>query len=143
MMKAEEFINELRTWIGTPYMRDACVKKRGTNCSLFVLDAAEKILNVKGEPHLRSPHIQMLRKDPLAVVTFLDKIGRRISFDEIRPGDLAVATMAMAPCQILVYTGDGKFIYSSRSLGVVEDKPPQSLLGAITHAYRLSALDDE
>ncbi|MEM4720580.1 MAG: hypothetical protein QXT73_00785 [Candidatus Methanomethylicaceae archaeon] len=85
----------------------------------------------------------MLRKDPLAVVTFLDKIGRRISFDEIRPGDLAVATMAMAPCQILVYTGDGKFIYSSRSLGVVEDKPPQSLLGAITHAYRLSALDDE
>lgn len=142
-MKVDDFINELRSWIGTPYMRDACVKKRGTNCSLFVLDAAEKTLGVVGEPHLRSPHIQMLRKEPLAIINFLDKIGRRINLDEIRRGDLAVATIAMAPCQILVYTGDGKYIYSSRSMGVVEEVPPASMLDAITHVYRLTVLDSE
>jgi hypothetical protein len=138
-MNRDDFLAEVRSWLGTPYMKDVCVKRGGTNCSRFVLDAVEKLSGVDGT-HLKSkPHFVLLRKDPQAIVNFLESFCVQTTLDAIQPCDIAVITMGGIPCQAAVYVGNDKFVYSTKSLGVIEDYLPPNLEKRVTNVFRLAA----
>ena len=142
-MLRDDFVAEIRSWIGTPYMQDAGVKGGGTNCSRFALAAVEKVLGVNGSHLKTKPHKVLLRDDPHTIVSFLDSFCERVPAKEMKKGDIAIISIASIPCWAAVFVGNGNFVFVPRRACVLEGPLPSNIEEKITHIFRVKAFLEE
>lgn len=139
----EQFITEARTWIGTPYMRDAGVKRGGTNCSRFVLAVIEQVLKVDGSFLRAKPHPRLFQDSPEAVTRFLSSFCVLVEKEDLQTGDIVVVTLRGIPCQTAIYTGGENFIFVTRFSHVIEAPLPPNLWKRVSHVFRARVFEEE
>lgn len=139
MTLVEKFLAELATWEGTPYVHEGGRKKIGTNCSQFVLQEVIDTLGVSNPEVTRfkyEGHIRLLNRERDAIIKGLITFCRKITKDELQPGDIALLSFAEIPAQIVVYKGNGSYIYNLRATGVVIQPMPKNLEKKIISYWR-------
>lgn len=145
MTLVEKFIAEVESWEGTPFVHEGGRKKIGTNCSQFVLNEVMNTLGVTNPEVTRFKqvnHIRLLRHDPNAIPKGLVTFCRKVTKDQIQPGDIALFSFAEIPAQIAVYKGNGVFIYSLKSMGVVVQALPSNLEKQIVSYWRPKCFEE-
>lgn len=102
---ADRIIDESRRWLGTPYKYGGC-DRRGTDCSGMVMTI---YLDVAGVKLPRQSRLQQ-------------EFCRLIKKNELEPGDLVFFTVKSGSTNVGhvgIYIGQGEFIHSSSSKGVI------------------------
>ncbi len=92
-----------RQWVGTPY-RLGGDSRRGIDCSAYVQTLYRDVYRV------RLPRSTEDQED----------VGRRVSRDRLRPGDLVFFKTGWFKRHVGVYVSGGRFIHASESRGVTE-----------------------
>ena len=113
-----EFIQEARTWLGTPWQHHQKCKGVGVDCVMFLVACGEAFGIPYGitENYYRTPVGDSLLRE-------LDKNFNRISFNEVKPGDILVfkAVIKGNPTHVAFYTGNNRIIHADmRSKKVTE-----------------------
>ena len=127
MSYVEAFLDEIRSWVGTPYRTrmNRQSKQGGTNCAQYVQFALEAALPPGEVPIVEFNHVRLIRTRENVGVPFLLQFCHEVSFDEIEPGDIAILEIAGLPVQPAVYMGDKWFIFCTVALGVYQDYLPE------------------
>lgn len=145
MTLLEKWITALESWIGTPYVFEGARKKVGSNCSQFALNEIIDTLGVSN-PQLvklrQQSHRRLISAEPGAIPNALSTFCRVIPKDQMQPGDLVVIEFAKIPLQVVIYKGDGIFIFCTKGLGVVEDVLPGNLERKIISVWRPKCLEE-
>lgn len=104
----KELYDEIRSWLGTPYLGGSHKKQKGTDCSGFVM---EIYLNV---------YDKMIERNSARIYT---KNCEPIAIDELREGDLVFFHNGdgKSISHVGIYLKDNKFAHASSSRGVVID----------------------
>lgn len=105
--EVKQLIDEARSWIGTPYAYGRAEKRRGTDCSGFIMALFSDIYNV-----------QLPRSSAMQ-----HEFSQPVKFTRIQPGDLVFFTTGKSSSRINhvgLYIGNGKMIHASASRGVME-----------------------
>lgn len=100
-------IKEARSWIGTPYAYGRAEKRRGTDCSGFIMSLFNGVYNV-----------QLPRSSAMQ-----QEFSQPIKFERLQPGDLVFFTTGKSSSRVNhvgLYVGNGKMIHASTSRGVME-----------------------
>lgn len=105
--EVSHLIKEARSWIGTPYAYGRAEKRRGTDCSGFIMSLFNGVYNVQ------LPRSSAMQKE----------FSQPVKFDKIQPGDLVFFTTGKSSSRVNhvgLYVGNGKMIHASTSRGVME-----------------------
>ncbi len=105
--EVKHLIDEARSWIGTPYAYGRAEKRRGTDCSGFIMSLFNSVYRVQLP---RSSAMQQQFSQP-------------VKFDRLQPGDLVFFTTGKSSSRVNhvgLYVGNGKMIHASTSRGVME-----------------------
>ena len=134
----QKFIDEVITWVGTPYRSRGCSKGKGTNCGLYILKSAEVTLPVGDvfKDAWTADHKLMLQRRMCLVGPILMKGCIEVPFEEIQPGDLALVEFCHVPIMPIVYVGNEEYVHCTRQLGVVKSVLPSSLRKKVVGVYR-------
>jgi hypothetical protein len=138
MSKLDLFIEEILTWVGTPYSSEGCKKGGGTTCLHYVATSVSRVYGMQFEALKTYSHKQVVVKQIADVVTsVLDGIADEVQLDEIQAGDIAVLFSYNIPIQPVVFLGQNEWVYCSRSEGVLQGMLPGNLQSQIYKIYRL------
>ncbi len=94
-------LKEYKLWKGTPHMMGGSTRK-GVDCSGFVNQIFKSVLKINV---------------PRSTQLFMTA-GIKINKSDLRPGDIIIFKPPSYPRHIGIYTGDSKFIHTSKSKGV-------------------------
>lgn len=120
MSYVEAFIEEVESWLDTPYKvrMSRTSKKGGSNCAQFVQFSLEAVLP-KGEvPVVEFNHVRLTRTRENVGVPFLLQFCHEVPFEEIERGDIVILQIAGLPVQPAVFLGEDLFIYCTVPLGI-------------------------
>ena len=123
-----------RGCIGTPFAHQARVAGKGLDCAGLVIECAKSIgakyIDYTGYP--RHPFDGMLEK-----MLSSQPCLRRVSKNEMLPGDILLTRIKTAPQHLGVYSGGGYMIHSYSQVGkVVEQRIDSDWNAKITAVYR-------
>lgn len=145
MTLREKFIQEVESWVGTPYVIEGCTKGNlgGTNCAIWVLDSLEKSLPIGDVMHFiwSLPHREVVKLKMDIVVPALKNFCDEISKDELRPGDIQVLKRCKIPVQPVINVAPDIFIFATPTRGVVRDSLPFKYQNLISHTLRPRMFD--
>lgn len=131
MDRGEQFLAEVREWVGTPFHPHASAKGVGCDCKGLVWGAAREL----GFPEADTFYAQCLDYDlgkrdgiPSALLKEgLGKVFRRVK--KMRPGDVLLVAMDGEPRHLAVYSGNDKAIHAQiRSRAWVKETALRVLL---------------
>lgn len=94
-------LKEYKLWKGTPHVMGGNTRN-GVDCSGFVHQIFKRVLKINVP---RSTQIFMTA-------------GKKIQKSELRPGDIIIFKPPSYPRHIGIFTGNNKFIHTSKSKGV-------------------------
>ena len=116
----KELYNELKRWLGTPYVYAAHSCGEGTDCSGMVMEVYLKVYDIK----LHRNSAKMLEQN-----------CRPIDVDDLREGDLVffITNNEGRVSHVGIYLKDHKFVHASSSRGVVVDDLRQNYYATHFH----------
>lgn len=103
----QKIVHEAESWLGVPYKYGGNDKREGTDCSGMVLAVYRDVTGIK------------MPRNSAAQAEFCNRIGER----DLKPGDLVFFATGKDKERIShvgILTGEGRFIHSSTSKGVIE-----------------------
>lgn len=112
--RGEQFLAEVRSWIGTPFHPQAAAKGQGCDCKGLIWGPAREI----GFAEAATPYARFIAYDLAranGVPSALLKQGMAALFDrteEMLPGDILLLNSGGRPAHLAVYAGDGKAIHA-------------------------------
>lgn len=121
MKSAEEqkFIAECRSWIGTGWMHNVCLKGYRVDCVHFIVAVSKEMGwlpdNLFIEPYERD---WALHRSESKLMAELQKYAYQVT--DIQIGDYLVYKYGLTNSHIAFYLGDNKAIHSHIQYGVVE-----------------------
>lgn len=115
----EEFIEELRTWVGTPFHHQGRWKGLGVDCAgLVVMPLAnlgvKEALKADNRTYKHRPGHQLLLERLLM-------IADEIPASEIQPGDIMAFTIYKYPQHLAIKSYGDKVIHVTEDSGVLEE----------------------
>lgn len=131
MNRGEKFLEEVRTWIGTPFHAQAAAKGVGCDCKGLIWGAAREL----GFPEADTFYAKCLdynlnKKDGIPSQLLKEgmaKVFRRGK--RMQPGDILLISMEGDPRHLAVYSGNGKAIHAQlRSKAWVKETALRVLL---------------
>lgn len=145
MSYVQAFIDEVKSWVGTPYkMRMShCSKGGGANCAEFVQYALQASLPPEIVPPRKFDHVKLLRTRENVVLPYMLGFCREVSIEELRLGDIVVLAYADIPVQPAVYVGNNEFIYCTRDMGVHKEQLPRNFRERIATVLRPYIFEEE
>ena len=139
MNKREEFINEARTWIGTPFHHQGRTKGRGCDCLGLVLGSANNIGINPYNDSIAYSH----RVHSLTLVENLKKYMNQIKFIDSKPGDILLFFDETVPVHLGILTDKG-FIHAPAkgTRKVVEHSLNEEWKKKIALVFRFEGIDN-
>lgn len=139
------FLDELRSWKGTPFVLGIAKKKVGTDCTNFIIQSAITIYPevskmVKGFVQVRPRSVINNIPDYLKEIDPDGKTVCEIEGIDYKPGDIVIFRIGKYLAHCAVYLGDGEFIHSFKGDGVQLIRPAGNWLKQIEKVFRLRRL---
>ena len=139
MPTAEEYVQEAREWIGTPFVHANHTKGVGCDCLGLVIGAAHNVGLTDYWPPPYAPETELSVSDIEAMLTVLTVPILAVW----QPGDVVWIRMKrFFPNHCGVWTGEGTFIHCYQSAGQVCESPLEDFWKSrIVGVYRWKGLD--
>lgn len=144
-MRGEQFLAEVREWIGTPFHEQAAAKGAGCDCKGLLWGAAREI----GFPEANTPYAEFIGYDLWkrgGVPSDLLKEGMAALFDQVpfekrKPGDIFLCRMRRGSVgHLAVYAGRDRAIHAHTPLVTASPKVKENALRALFFYYPLDSV---
>jgi|YelNatPaOPRAMG01_1025707.scaffolds.fasta_scaffold05847_4 hypothetical protein len=141
MSVLQNFIDEVESWVGTPYFTEGCTKgpKGGTNCGHWLVAAITSTIP-NSEAVLEGyewSHIRYFKTCTDIMPAIIEKVAVEITLDEITVGDVTFTTYRRIASIPAVYVGDGMYVYCNVSQRQIVKMPLlENYLNKLSHVYR-------
>lgn len=132
-MLGAKIVAEARTWIGTPWHHQGCVKGVGVDCIGLVKNVFETVtglcVDVETNYHRMPPVGRESR-----ILEGLSKYATEVDKSKLQPGDvLLFHFLSGLSNHVGIFSGDGQFIHAWLDVGKVVEMP---LAGAWERAIK-------
>jgi hypothetical protein len=144
----ENWLAEVESWVGTPFVTSGCTKgiKGGTNCGHWFADAilktipdSESILYT-----LKITHSDYYKQNKDMFRDMMDLIAFQVTWDEIQPGDVALPEIRRVAAIPSVYFGNDIFVYCDVSQKIMVKRALLgNLIERIMYVYRFHKIAEE
>lgn len=136
----EQFIEELRKWIGTPFHHQGRWKGLGVDCAgLIVMPLAElgitEILKADNRTYQRKAGHKMLLER-------LTMVADQIPREDIRLGDIMLFTIYKYPQHVAIKSYGDDIIHVTEDYGVIEEAIDDMWEKRFAGAFRLKYFKD-
>lgn len=141
-MRGEQFLAEVREWIGTPFHPQAAAKGKGCDCKGLLWGAARQL----GFPEADTPYACFIAYDLTTrkgVPAALLKEGMGNVFDradEMQPGDILLCLWGGEPGHLAVYSGNDRAIHAHTPVITPRGKVKENALRSLFYFYPLDSV---
>lgn len=119
-MDKSEVIQEVRSWIGTPWKHGVALKGFGTDCVQFLLTIAKTAGWVPGDYRIQKyTQDWMLHNNESLLIPELEKYASIVNSMEVC--DILAFKYGRCASHVGIYVGEGKMIHAHIRHGVEED----------------------
>jgi len=129
-----------RTWLGTPYHQNTCMKGKGVDCARFLTAIFQEAglipLSYQPPPEHRD-WIHGKDVDTKQFMRDLLRFGHRVKFDERVPGDVISFTYNGVESHVGVLVENDHIIHACNVSEVMEH-PLRAFLSCIEFTYRIN-----
>jgi NlpC/P60 family putative phage cell wall peptidase len=139
-----ELVAEARSWTGTPWQHQACVKGAGVDCLHFIAGVARAFGTPEATRFFATPswHSYGRLPDPAMIFSGSETLMDRIDVDEALQGDVFVFAFRGFPMHFGMLTVADRFIHAYATAGrVVEHQLDDRWRKRVVAAYRLRGLE--
>ena len=137
LVERSKIIEEARSWIGTRYHHQQCVKGVGCDC-VGLVRACGNLVGIKYVEdwnYARTP-------DPPTMLRLLDKYLVKKSVTTMKPGDVICFRVQEDPCHLAIFTGTGIIhAYAKTVKKVIEQELTPYWLERIVRVYKFPGID--
>lgn len=142
-MTRDQIIAEARTWVGTPWVHQACCKGAGVDCLHFIAGVVRNVGSEIAERFFANPAWHNYGREPAAADLFAacDELSDRIDPASALPADVLVFRVGRHPMHFGFLTAPDRVMHSWVAAGrVVEHRLDDSWRNRVVRAYRLREL---
>ena len=136
MPRRNEVIAEARSWIGTPWKHQGCMKGRACDCVGLVKGVAFGLGLPGGDVDAERYRGYSRLPNPRTMLEGLATHLRRTPIDEIDAGDVLLFAIDGQPQHLAILTGDQTIVHAFlQSRRVVEQRIPVAWRRQVVRAY--------
>ena len=142
-MTRAEIIAEARTWLGTPWVHQACCKGVGVDCLHLIAGVARAFGSPDAEKFFATQewHSYGRHPDPEMMFAGCDQLLDRIAIADALPGDVLVLRCGRHPMHFGLLSAADKMIHAWLGAGrVIEQRIDAKWLARVVRAYRLRGI---
>jgi hypothetical protein len=144
----ENWLTEVESWVGTPYVLSGCTKgiKGGSNCGHWFVEAILKTIpdSESISYTLKIAHSDYYKQNKDMFPEFMNLIAFQVEWDAIQPGDVAFPEIRRVAALPSVYFGDNVFVYCDASQKVIVKRALLgNLIDRVKFVYRFHKIAEE
>jgi NlpC/P60 family putative phage cell wall peptidase len=142
-MTRDDFLDEARSWIGTRWVHQACVKGIGADCIGLIAGVAAALGSTEAARFLRTPEWRNYGRHPLPAFMFgvCDQLMDRIEIDSAIHADVLVFRCGKHPMHFGIITCHATMIHSwLMARRVCEHRIDAAWRSRIERAYRIRGI---
>lgn len=143
-MTRDELIAEARTWLGTPWVHQACAKGAGVDCLHYIAGVVRAFGRPEAERFFANPDWQSYGRHPDPVMMFAgcDELMNRIALEEALPGDVLVFRCGRWPMHFGMLSRPNYMLHAWLGAGrVIEQRIDEKWAARIVRAYRIRGVE--
>jgi len=114
--KRQEICDEAKTWMGTPWQHQACVKGVGVDCAMFVAGVAKSVGLIEKDDFKIIPNYPKdwhLHHDIPMLLHLMELFGCKEKINKkARPGDIVIFKIGRVPSHLGILLEDNVFIHA-------------------------------
>ena len=136
-------VTEARSWIGTPYKRNACFKGKGIDCARFICEVFKVVGVIPAGYKLKPVFMDWYLAQDVDHEMFsreLQKFFDVIPYDSRDVGDVVSFMFNNTESHTAIISDNDKIIHAHDKLGVVE-RSLNSLKHIVVRVYRAKAVN--
>jgi hypothetical protein len=148
MTLLQNWLAEVESWVGTPYVTEGCTKglKGGTDCGHWLVKAI--LASIPNSEHalaiLDVSHTQFFKKNISLVQELMDPLSTPIKFEDIQVGDILFLRFRRISSQPAVYVGDDHYVYCDTSMKqIVKRGLSGNDIDRISEVFRFNSMVEE
>ena len=120
--KNQSIIDEITSWIGTPWRHLQCVKGQGVDCVQLIIGVAKNLGWLLPDYNSgKYPRDYSLHNSESLLIEEIKKLCVEIKKEDIGIGDILVFVNGKSAGHIGFYVGDGLIVHAHIRQGVVKD----------------------
>lgn len=138
MIPALQLVDEARTWLGTPWVHQARLKRVGVDC-LGLLGMSALAVGVTGAREWRDDpnmHNYGVVPNPRFLITSCDRFLDQVPLIDARVGDVLVMAFRRYPQHFAIVSSPGYLIHAYSSIGRVVENGVAVANARVLRAYR-------
>lgn len=148
MITREQIVEETKSWVGTPWQHQACVKGDGVDCAMMVVGVAmgldltneEQVNSIPNYP--RDWHFHNEASMLLPIVESFDV--EQIDFEDMKPGDILIFKVAKCESHLGILVSEDTFVHAfntSKVKRVVETRLDDRWTSRLSRVYSFTEVE--
>ena len=122
--KRKKICEEAKSWLGTPWQHQACLKHVGVDCAMLVAGVAKNVGLIDKEKFKAIPNYPKdwhIHRDIPMLTDLMKYFGcKKKSLESLLPGDIVVFKIGRVPSHLGIYLEDNYFIHALYGAGKKE-----------------------